>query len=292
MTPLEVLAALTVVLFWGVNFAISKIGLEQFPSMLMMALRFILVAALLAPFFRPPPDRFWAIARLSFTLGLVHFSLMFTGLRYVDAAIASVLIQVQVPFSALLAAVFFGDKLGWRRGLGMAIAIGGVAVLAGEPREGSEWWAVMLVVAAAFTWSVANLQMKALTDVSGFAVNGWIALLAVPQLLVASLLLESGQMEAIRAADWQGWGSLLYQAVIVVILCYGLWYRLLARHGVNTVIPFTLLVPIVGVASGIVLLNEPFTWTLLIGGATTLTGVAIIMLRRPRLLDSKTQNPT
>lgn len=292
MKPIDIFAALVVVLFWGINFSISKIGLQQLSPMLLMALRFMLVAALLAPFFRPPRDRMRAVAVLSVTLGLIHFPLMFTGLQYVDAAIASVVIQVQVPFSAMLAAVLFGDKLGWRRGLGMAIAIGGVAVLAGEPREGSEWWAVLLIVAAALTWSIANIQMKALSDVSGFAVNGWIALLAVPQLLIASLLLESGQIAAIQAADWRGWGSVVYQAVIVVILCYGIWYHLLSRYGVNNVIAFTLLVPVVGVIGGILILNEPFTWNLLIGGGATLVGVAIITLRRPRMVEPKAQNPT
>src|SRR3546814_18741477 len=126
MTPRHTLAALTVMILWGVNFPIGKIGLEQLPPLTFMALRFSLVALLLVPFARRPAGRVREIAFLSFTLGLIHFSLMFTGMRFVDSAIAAVPLQIQLPFATFLGAVFFGHKLGWRRltGLGTATTLG------------------------------------------------------------------------------------------------------------------------------------------------------------------------
>ncbi len=287
----DILVGLMIAFIWGMNFAVSKTGLTQFPPLLMIALRFALVAALLIPFFPMPRDRIKEIALYSVTLGLLHFSLMFNGLARVDAAVAAITIQIQVPFAALLSAVLLRDPPGWRRLLGMALAIGGVTILAGEPRTSSALWAIGLIVAAALVWAISNLQMKRLADIDGFAVNAWMALLATPQLLLASLLIEEGQLAAIVSAGWLGWGAIAYQSVVVVILGYGLWYQLLRRHTVNQVMPFTLLVPLFGVLSGVVFLGEAVTWALAVGGAATITGVGIIVFRRPRLVEPKGRAP-
>jgi O-acetylserine/cysteine efflux transporter len=103
-------------------------------------------------------------------------------------------------------------------------------------------------------------------------------LFAVPQLALASMLVEHDQLQAVTGADWLGWGALAYQAVVVVIICYGIWFRLLSRYTVNQVMPYTLLVPVFGVLSGVVLLDEPVTWSLIFGGAATIAGVATIVL--------------
>ena len=279
------LLALAVTLCWGINFVVAKVGLEQLPPLLFMCLRFVVVALVLVPFFRLPRQNVRAVLILAVTLGFTHFSLMFTGLQYVDAAVAAIVIQIQVPFAAILSAVFFRDPPGWRRTLGMIVAIAGVVLLAGAPRPGSELWAIGLIVAAALVWAIANMQMTRLANVNGFAVNGWMALFAIPMLGTASLILEDDQLAIITQVDWSAWGAVLYQAILVVIVGYGVWLRLLGRYGVAHMMGFTLLVPLFGVASGIALLGEPLTWDLIFGGVLTIAGVAIIVLRRPRLVE-------
>ena len=289
MTLADGLLALLVAVLWGLNFAVTKTGLEHFPPLLMVTLRFALVALLLLPFLLRQRGRLKEIVLYSFTLGFLHFSLMFSGLARVDAAVAAIVIQIQVPFTALLSAVLYKDPPGWRRLLGMALSIAGVAILAGEPRSGSSLWAVGLIIAAAMVWATSNLQMKRLSDVDGFALNGWMALISAPLLLLTSLTLEEGQWDIVASAGWGDWGTVVYQAVVVVIVGYGLWYRLLRRHAVNQVMPFTLLVPLFGVLSGILFLGEAMSWQLAVGGAATIAGVAIIVLRRPKLVDQKTR---
>ena len=291
MKPIDLIVALLIAIFWGLNFVVAKIGLAQMPPVLLVTLRFALVAVLLVPLVRVPRDRLKEIALLSVTLGLVHFSLMFNGLAHVDAAVAAITIQIQVPFAALLSGILYRDPPGWRRLLGMALAIAGVGILAGGPETGSALWAIGLIVAAALVWAVANLQMKRLSGVDGFALNGWMALMAAPQLLLVSLVTEQDHWQAIAAADWRVWGTVAYQAVVVVILCYGAWYRLLRDSSVNQVMPFTLLVPLFGVLSGVLLLGEPLSWSLLVGGLATIAGVALILFRRPRLVEPKTRAP-
>ncbi len=269
---------------WGFNLVAAKLGMRELPPIFLIALRFALVALMLVWFVRPPWERMGRILALSVTLGGLHFSLMFTGLARVDASTAAIAIQLQVPFAALLAAWVFGDRLGWRRLSGMLVAFLGVALIAGTPRVSQSLDGLGLVLAAGFVWAVAAIQIKRLGPINGFALNGWVALFAAPQLFLASLLVEGPHWEALARATWMGWGAILYMAVLVTIVGYGLWYRLLARYDVNQAMPFTLLVPVFGVLSGVLVLGEPLTWQMLIGGVLTLTGVALIVLRRPALL--------
>nr|WP_274389981.1 EamA family transporter [Azospirillum doebereinerae] len=283
---------MAVMALWGLNFVVSKWALQEFSPLFVMFIRFVLVAALIVPFFRIPREKLLPIAALSVTLGSIHFPLMFNGLNGIDAATASLAVQAQVPFSSLLAAVVFKDKLGWRRATGMAAAFAGVLVIAGEPRLGNALPSLFMLLAASLAFAVASIQMKLIGSVNGFAVNGWMALMAAPQLLVLSLLFEHGQMESLANATWLGWGSIVYMAVGVTIIAYGLWYPLLNRYDVNQTMPYLLTVPVFGVAAGVLLMDNPLTVNLLLGGALTIGGVGIIVKRRPRTVNETVTNPT
>jgi O-acetylserine/cysteine efflux transporter len=290
MSALDIGGLLLVAVVWGINFAVVKAGLAELPPVFFVAIRFVAVAAVLIPFTRLPRHKLPQLAALSVTLGALHFGPMFIGLRGLDVATAAIAIQLQVPFAAILAALFLGDKLGWRRLLGMATAFAGVAVIAGEPRLDANLVSLFMVVGAALVWAVANIQIKALGDeVDVFALSAWVALFAAPQLFAVSYLLEDGQWTALAAASPLGWFSLAYQVVMVTILGYGIWYWAMRRHPVSQVMPFTLLVPLFGVLSGIVFFDEELTWPMIAGGAATILGVAIIVIRRPRVVAPSTK---
>jgi O-acetylserine/cysteine efflux transporter len=284
MRPLHVVLFVGIMAIWGVNFVVAKIGIEQLPPLLMIALRWGLVAVMLLPFVKPPRGHWRAVMLVSFTLGFVHFALMFTGLRDIDASTAAIAIQLQVPFAALLSAVIFNDPLGWRRALGLSISFIGVALIAGEPRLDGHYLSLAMVIAAACIWSVANIQIKLMGDIDGLTLIAWISVFATPQIALGSYLIEDGQFAALASADWRAWASVVYQAVFVVGIGYGTWYWLLKRYAVNQVMPFMLLMPVFGVASGVVFLGEPMSLALAGGAALTILGVGIIILRRPKLV--------
>jgi O-acetylserine/cysteine efflux transporter len=283
-----VLLAVTVV--WGFNFAVVKTGLGIMPPIAFVALRFAVVGLMLVPWLRWPPPRLRDLVVLSVILGVVHFSLMFTGMRGLDVATASIAIQLQVPFAAILAAIFFQETLHWRRLTGMAIAFAGVVLIAGEPRLSGNLLPLFLVIAAACTWASATIQIKRIgDDVDVLALNGWVALLAAPQLAVLSWAIEEGQLAAIAAADWRLWLSVAFQALLVTIFGYSVWYRLMRRFSVSQVMPFTLLVPLFGVLSGVLFFDDQLTLLMLIGGLCTIVGIAIIIIRRPRVIAPSTK---
>lgn len=275
-------AAGLVVLIWAMNFVVGKVGVMELPPLLLMALRFALVALLLAPFLRwPGRDRWRLIMALAVVLGCLHFGLLFVGLSGVAAGPAAIAIQLAVPFSALMAAVFYRERLSVWQMTGMGVAFAGIWMLAGEPSHARSLPHLMLVVIAAFSWSFANVLIKRLGRINVFALNGWVALLTAPLLLAASALFEDGQVEAVAAADWRGWGAIIYMAVGASVIAYGLWYYLIEKHEMNRVVPMTLLAPVLAVFLSAWLLDEPLTATLLLGGGMTLAGVAMIQFLRP-----------
>ncbi len=122
------------------------------------------------------------------TMGVMHFSLIFTGMRYLDAATSSIAVQLQVPFAAILAAIFFKETLGWRRLTGM---VGGFCRRAADRRRAALSSAIYgrccRSSARRLVWATANVQVKALGDeFDALHLNGYIAILAAPQLLVVS----------------------------------------------------------------------------------------------------------
>lgn len=291
MKPQHLALMLLVQFIWGVNFVAAKIGLAHFESLFFLALRFSLVALLLLPFVGLPKRKLKQLIPLSVTMGAMHFGLIFLGMRYLDAATSSIAVQLQVPFAAMLAAFFFGETLGWRRILGMVVAFAGVVLIAGEPRfSGGNLWPLLAVVGAALVWATGNVQVKALGDsFDAVELNGYIALLAAPQLLLLSFLIEGNQWPQVLEIAWQGWAALLFQSIVVAIFSYIIWYNLMRRYPVNMVMPFTLLLPMIGVISGHLILDEVVTWQMILGGIATVAGVAIVVIRRPAVVAPSTK---
>ena len=227
---------------------------------------------------------------LGITLGVVHFSMFFLGVSGLDVSTASIAIQLQVPFASIIAAFVYRDRLGWSRLLGMAFAFAGVALVAGSPRSDPAIGSLLLVIGAACVWSIASMIMKEIGDeLDVLSLNGWVALIAAPQLLIISAIFERGQLAAIVASDWRAWLSLLFQACLVTLFGYSVWYRMMRRFSLNQVMPFTLLVPVFGVLSGVLFLGDRLTRLMLLGAALTIAGIGIIVLRRPRIAAQATK---
>jgi O-acetylserine/cysteine efflux transporter len=288
MSPVDLLAALFVALIWGVNVAVIKTCVAEFPPIFITGLRFLIVALLLIWWVRPPWKQMRRIGLLSFVFGGVHFGGIFYGLRGLDVSIASILILLGVPFSVLFARILLQERFGWRKICGMAIAFLGLLILLGEPSTTASPLHLLIFGLAIIAWGLGNILVKKIGPINNFALNAWMGLFASVQLLLVSMFTESGQIAALRNASWLAWGALLYIVLLASITGYGLWYYLMGKYDVTRVVPFTLLVPVIGVLSGVFLLGEEITLAKTTGGIVTLIGVAIIQVRWRRRLKPPT----
>ncbi|MFV3128313.1 DMT family transporter [Niveispirillum sp. KHB5.9] len=285
MKPVHIMGALLVMALWGTNFAVSRYALREFSPMIMMAVRFGLVALVLLPFVKFPRGQVRQIFLYSLVLGGVHFPLMLHGMLGAEASTASIVIQLQVPFASLLAAYFFKDKLGWKRAIGMGIAFVGVAIIALRGGGGeSDPFHLLLIVLAAAAFSFSNIQVKWMGSVDPYQLNAYMALFTVPQLLIYSLFLEHGQIEQVLHASWGAWAGIAYMVIASTIIAYAIWQPMIRQYDVNQTVPFLMLVPVFGVASGVLWLGEAMSWALIVGGALVVGGVGIILIRRPKIV--------
>lgn len=281
MKPLDFAAALAVILIWALNFIVGKVAVGQIPPNLLLALRFALVAVLLSPFLRPPGKSWTLILAMSVVLGGLHFGLLFVGLRGVDAGLAAIAIQLSVPFSLLLATVIYRERAGVMQYVGIAVAFIGVYMLGGDPTTAPSLTHLSMVVTSAFAWALANIIIKRIGEINVFVLNAWFALFALPQFLLASALFDHGQLRSLADADWRGWGGIVFMAVGSSIIAYGLWYYLIRKYEVNRVVPLMLLAPVLAVFLAVLMLDEPLSARIVLGGLVTLSGVAMIHFLRP-----------
>ena len=280
MRARDLASGVAVALIWGMGVVFAKAAIEHFPPILLMAFRFSLTALLMVWFVKPPWGLMGRIFLAALVSAAIQYSLTFNGLRGVDASTAVLVIQLEVPFLALLGAVLLGERPDRRKWAGIALAFVGVAFIAGEPRLSGAWTALLLLVGGAFTWSVGQIMIRRLGEVGGFTLIAWVSVFAAPQLFIFSLVFESDHLAAIRAADWVVWGTVAYLGLVMTALGYGLWYDLVGRHPVSRVAPFLLLLPVFSVIGGIAILGESLTVQLAVGGAIVIAGLAIILVER------------
>jgi len=270
--------AVAVPLIWGMGIVFAKAAINHFPPILLMAFRFLLTAAVLVWFVRPPWHLMGEIFWIALVSAAIQYSLTFTGLAGLDASTAALVVQAEVPFGALLAWIVFKDRLGWRRAFGMLVAFVGIAIIAGRPQLAGSTQSVALVLAGAFSWAVGQVMVKRLGHVGGFTLIAWVAVVATPQLFIASWIFEEGQLDAIKSAGPLVWGVVAYLGLVMTAAGYAMWYRLLGFYDVTQVMPFLLLIPVAGVVGGVVVLGESLTAALLLGGAIVIVGVACIVV--------------
>jgi O-acetylserine/cysteine efflux transporter len=279
MKPLDTLSAISVAIIWGMGFVIAKAAMEHFSPILLMALRFTLTALCMIWFFRPDPKLFNKLFWIAFVSAAIQYSLTFTGVSGIDASTAALLIQLEVPFAILLAAVVLGDKLTIRQGVGVSLAFCGAILIVGEPKLANNMRYVLMVIGGGFAWSLGQIMIKMMGVSGGFSLISSVAVFAAPQLFIASYLLEDNQIDQIITASPAAWAAVVYLGLVMTALGYAMWYRLLGLYDVNMVIPFLLLLPVASVVGGYLFLDEILTPKIAVGGLLALAGVAIITLR-------------
>ena len=278
MNSKQILLALIVPITWGLGFTLAKIGMEQFPALLIMTIRFGIAGLILVWFTKPP----WGHMREIFVVALIgstiQYGLTYNGLKGIDASTAAILVQLEGPILAIMGAFLLKEKLGITRALGMGLAFIGVLIIAGEPRLDGHLNSVILLIAGSAVWAVAQIMISRLKDLSGITILAWVAIMATPQMFVASLLIEDGQWLAITTASFIDWSIILYLALIMTVLGYSVWYHLLSSVDVSKVSPFLMLLPITSIIAGMVLLDEKFTSSMAIGGLLIMSGVASTLI--------------
>ncbi|WP_042262366.1 EamA family transporter [Paraburkholderia heleia] len=282
MSPKDLLFALVVVLAWGVNFVVIKVGLHGVPPLLLGALRFMLAAFPAVLFVKRPrmPLR-WLLA-YGATISLGQFAFLFTAMYVgMPAGLASVVLQAQAFFTLGFAAVFLRERFHAQNVIGLLIAAGGLALIGaqsmGGGAQGMTVAGFVLTLCAACMWALGNIVTKKVGKVDLVGLVVWASLVPPLPFLVLSYWMEGSQriVAALSGIGVASVGAIVYLAFVATLIGYSLWSRLLSKYPASQVAPFSLLVPIVGLASASLLLGEQLSAAEIGGAVLVMGGLAV-----------------
>lgn len=278
MAPKDLLLALVVIVVWGMNFVVIKVGLDDIPPMLLGALRFLLAAFPAILFIKRPqlPLR-WLLA-YGATISLGQFAFLFSAMNVgMPAGLASLVLQSQAFFTLFFAALFLGERLRATNFIGLLIAAGGLLLIGMQGDRSMTLAGFVLTICAASMWALGNIVTRKVGKVNLVGLVVWGSLIPPIPFFALSWMLEGPQVieSALRGIGWSSVLVLLYLAFGATILGYSLWSRLLSRYPANTVAPFSLLVPVVGLTSAALLLDEHLGVMQAIGALLVMLGLMI-----------------
>ncbi len=275
----DTLLCLLCVVLWGINSTAIKFGVSEFPPLFLTGFRFLIVSAILLPFFRPKKHELKQIFALSICLGIGHFGLLFVSAGGLDAGTISVLMQSSVPLCALMSAILFKDTFGIITAISIAVCIGGVYVIAGDFSVSSPFYLTTMLLSTTF-WGIGSIMIKYIKDTKPIAMNAGMSFFAAFELFAISYFVENGQLEAIKSATIIGWSGLAFTVIGATLIAWSIWYYLIDKYDVNQVVFYNLLAPVSALITGYIALDEELTARKLIGGLMIISGIIVIQIRK------------
>jgi O-acetylserine/cysteine efflux transporter len=277
----HLLLALAAVAVWGLNFTVIRVGLDDFPPLLLACLRFTLML-LPGALFLPRPRVPWRLlAAYGFLIGFGQFGILFIAMREdITPGLASLIVQMQVFFTIALFVWRAGERLRGFHLVALGLGFAGLGVIFANTDGTTTPLGIGLTLVAAASWGAANLAAKAAGPVDMLAFVIWSSLFAAPPLFLFSLVAEG--WPAIAASLVQAgplaWGAVIYQAAAAGVFGYAVWGWLLQRHPAAAITPMALLVPVFGMAISAWWLGEPLPAWKLFAAALVLLGLAVSVI--------------
>ncbi|MEU8676983.1 EamA family transporter [Streptomyces sp. NPDC048560] len=280
MSTRDRLLAVLVAVLWGLNFLAVRVGLDHFPPFFLAALRFLVLAVPVVLFVpRPQVPLRWLLG-YGFGFGAMQFGLLFLAIdNGMPSGQASVVVQAAAPLTVLLGALLLHERLSWQQLAGMAAAVLGLAVIAVDRARTAALLPLVLTLLAALGWAFGNLASRQARPGHPLRFALWMSVVPPLPLLALSAVMEGPGTGwrafggAFDAEGWPGLVALLYIALAGSVVGSGIWTTLLKRYEAGTVAPYSMLVPVVGIAVAWPALDEQPSALSLVGAAIVVLGV-------------------
>ena len=280
----DTLIASLVPIFLGFGFVIAKPAFESFPPILLMGIRFTFAASILVWWFPIPRGYLKKIFIASFIANTLQYSITYTGLNYIEASSAVLLVQMEVPFGVIFAYFMLKEKPTLRALIGITIAFIGVYILTGSPNLDGKFFGITLTILGSAIWALGQVIVKPLSkEINPLALVAWLALFSGPILISLSAIIDGNTINYLTKASFDHWLIAIYIGFLMQPITYGCFYYVLKNNPLYKVLPIvTMGIPPTGLLAAIFLLGEKPTAELFIGGAIIIFGVIMIVFTKPK----------
>ena len=282
MTAKDLLLGLAIIFIWGFNFVVIRWGLDAMTPMMLGGVRFLLLFLVGIAFCARPKTPFKWCLLYALSLNFGQFALLFSAMIFdMPAGLASLVLQSQAIFTLIFSVLLLKETVRPYQILAVAIACGGLAII-GAANDDTRMTLLgfVLTLAAASSWALGNITTKAIMQQGHSADLGFIvwsaSLAAIPFFIVSYFIDGPATMWAnLAAINWKTVAVLGYLALVATLVGYGLWSRLMSRYSAATVAPLSLGVPIVGLTSAHLVLNENISAQQWLGICVVLVGLML-----------------
>ena len=280
----DTLIASLVPIFLGFGFVIAKPAFESFPPILLMGIRFTFAASILIWWFPIPRAYLKKIFIASFIANTLQYSITYTGLNFIDASAAVLLVQTEVPFGVIFAYFMLKEKPTLRALIGISIAFIGVYILTGSPNLDGKFFGIALTILGSAIWALGQVVVKPLSkEMNPIALVAWLALFSGPLLIALSAVIDGNTINYLTNASFDHWIIAIYIGFIMQPITYGCFYYVLKNNPLYKVLPIvTMGIPPTGLLAAIFILGEKPTSELFIGGAIIIIGVIMIVFTKTK----------
>lgn len=296
MTPFRFAVLIGICVTWGMHFSVIKSTVGLIPPLAYVTARMGLVAFILSPFLKWHQGRMGMIVLAGACLGALNYAFLFSGLQYLSASLAAVLIELYVPIATVLSVLFLKERIGWKRILGLVLTLSGVLIIVTGGGDGLSGDNIvlgsLLIVGGAFVEAAGAIAVKRLKGITPQQMLAWFALIGTLTMGTLSAIFEEGQVAAFTGPSQDPLIlALLYSVILASIGGHSAYYWLLQRVDVSQVAGGGVLTTVFAVAFGVMLMGDPLTVRFVLGALITLVGVAIIAFRSAAVARDKDTEP-
>ena len=280
MKPRDLLDLTLLAALWGGSFLFMRYAVPDFGVVPLIWLRVALASVCLLPLlllkrqFGALRQQAGALTVMSLFNSGLPFLLIAWATLSITAGLASIMNAMTPVFTALIGALWLGDRLDGRRSLGLLLGLASVALLAADKADfrpgGSGWAIVAMLLATACYGFAANHTRRYLQGVPALVNATGTQLVSALVLLPPALWSWPDHLPGLGP-----WLAVLVLGVACSALAYLLFFRLIARVGASRAVTVTFLVPVFGTLWGALFLGEPVTASMLAGGAVVLLGTGL-----------------
>jgi O-acetylserine/cysteine efflux transporter len=262
---------------FGTGLTIAKPAVGHFPPMLMMLFAYGFIAIVTLITVREPIKTPWPKCLAISAFGVtIQGALLFWAVQGLEATTANLLLQIQVPAAVFLGWLLLNEQLTMNKIAGTALALLGAAVIIGLPAVKPPVLPVISITLGGFFWALGQAWVRLWGKDSGMVMLKMNALYSTPQLLLATVLTEHGQWQAVATATPLQWAALVFVVLVGFYMAYVCWFSLLRRVGLDEAAPWVLLMTPIGLVCAVLVLGERMTVIQVIGACVLMAGLAIV----------------
>jgi O-acetylserine/cysteine efflux transporter len=273
MKPIHILLILGATVIWGFNFVVTRVVLEVFTAQQLAFTRAVITLLILLPWWKPHRGIPARLVFAGLSIGTVSYFLLYEAINTTDSlTTVAVGTQLMPPFSAILALLFFHEKVSARKWIGILVAFSGAAYLAGVTESSLSLHALGLTVLSVLAYAAGSVVIGKTTSGHVWRMLAWISALSI--LPLGFMAASSGplvpEFSTVRAIHWL---SLFYAVLFAALLAQAALFVLYHRYSVSDVAPWVLLVPVWAGLSAVMVYDEYITPGLVLGGLVVIFGV-------------------